>query len=32
MNCRGKGPCWCDKKDYINMWEFVYNAMKTLKV
>lgn len=30
-NCKGLKDCWCNKKDYIKMWEFVYRAMKAVK-
>lgn len=30
-NCKGACPCWCEKHDYINIWDFVYNAMKRTK-
>lgn len=29
-NCHALKDCWCDKKDYVEMWEFVYNAMKAV--
>ena len=30
-NCKGLEPCWCDKKEYIKAWEFVYWAFKNCK-
>ena len=30
-NCHGLKPCWCENKDYLEMWKFVYEALKKLK-
>ena len=30
-NCHSLKDCWCDKHAYLEMWEFVYRAMKAVK-
>lgn len=31
IKCFGIEPCWCDKHEYIETWEFVYWAMRRTK-
>lgn len=30
-HCLGYEPCFCDKKEYVKTWKFVYNAFINCK-
>ena len=30
-NCGGSFPCWCNKKEYINMENWIYDIIKKLR-
>lgn len=30
-SCNGEFPCWCDKKNYVTVYEWIHNFIKRCK-